>query len=132
MDTSESSRRYARIDLEARVQVSSIDPERDPNTGTLCYRESDELCGNLSVGGAFFRTLDPPAPGRRLLLQIHLPGGESVEAVGRVAWTRLMLVRSGEPPACGVGVEFVEASGETQSVLERYLASTPKREPNDS
>ena len=115
-----SNRRFERIDLRARVQVSSIDPERDPRTGATSYRDTDELCGTLSRGGAFIHSADPPAPGRRLLLQLHLPGGESVEAVARVAWTRVPLGATREG---GIGVEFVAASGEAQGVIDRFLAS---------
>jgi hypothetical protein len=113
------SRRFERVDLCARVEFSSLDPERDPRTGIPTLWESDELCETLSVGGAFIRTADPPAKGRRLLLQIHLPGGESVEAVGRVAWTRVPLRGRRES---GVGVEFIASGGEARRTLSRFVA----------
>ncbi len=113
------NRRFERVDLRARVQLSSISPERDPETGVPTLWESDELCETLSVGGAFIRTFDPPAKGHRVLLQIHLPGGESIETVGRVAWTRVPLGGAREP---GVGVEFVTPSGEARDVIARFLA----------
>lgn len=123
-----SNRRFERVDLRARVQVSSIDPERDPRTGAASYRDADELCATLSRGGAFIHSADPPAPGHRLLLQLHLPDGESVEAIARVAWRRVPLGASREG---GVGVEFVAASGEAQGALDRFLATAralPARE----
>jgi hypothetical protein len=125
------NRRHARFPLEAQIRVTSIDAERDPETGRTWFHESSELCTSLSVGGAFIRTLDPPAPGRRLLLQIHLPGGESVEAVGRVAWRKRVI---GEPAAApgdaGAGVEFVASSLDAQSALARYLARARDTDPS--
>ena len=120
------NRRFERIDLSARVQLTSLDPERDPQTGVPTLWESDELCETISIGGVFIRTLDPPAKGRRLLLQIHLPGGESIEMVGRVAWTRVPLPSAHE---AGVGVEFVAPSSRAHGALER-LVQGARRAPN--
>jgi hypothetical protein len=111
-------RRYERVALRARVQLTSLDPERDPETGVPTLWESDELCETLSVGGAFIRSEDPPAKGRRVLLQIQLPSGESVETLGRVAWTRVPLGGARKP---GVGVEFVAPDGDAQRALSRFL-----------
>ena len=113
------NRRFERIDLRARVQLTSLDPERDPRTGVPTLWESDELCETLSLGGAFIRTVDPPAKGRRVLLQIHLPSGESVDRVGRVAWTRFPV---GGVREAGVGVEFVVPDGDAQGALSRFLS----------
>jgi hypothetical protein len=113
------NRRFERVDLRARVQLTSLDPERDPHTGVPTLWESDELCETLSVGGAFISTLDPPARGRRVLLQIHLPTGEAVETVGRVAWTRVPLRGARE---AGVGVEFVAPGNDAQRALSRFLS----------
>jgi hypothetical protein len=112
------SRRFERVDLRARVRLTSLDPERDPQTGVPTLWESDELCETLSLGGAFIRSDDPPAKGRRVLLHIHLPSGESVETVGRVAWTRVPLRGAREP---GVGVEFVAPDTQAQGALARFL-----------
>ncbi len=58
-----------------------------------------------------------------MLLQIHLPGGESVEAVGRVAWRKRVLGEPGGPAAdAGAGIEFVASTHEARSALARYLA----------
>ena len=61
------NRRFERVDLRARVQLTSLDSERDPRTGVPTLWESDELCETLSLGGAFIRTVDPPAKGRRVV-----------------------------------------------------------------
>ena len=120
MSTGEDrNRRFERIDLRARVQLTSLDPERDPTTGIPTLWESDEMCETLSVGGAFICTPDPPGKGRRLLLQIHLPTGESVETIGRVAWTRVPLGGSRE---AGIGIEFVAPGGKARHALSEFLA----------
>ena len=120
MSTRDSrSRRFERVDLRARVQLTSLDPERDPATGVPTLWGSDELSETVSVGGVFVRTLDPPAKGRRVLVQIHLPSGESVEAEGRVAWTRVPLGGAKEP---GVGIEFVAPGREAQRALSRLVS----------
>lgn len=126
MSSEHPSRRFDRVDLRARVQVASLDPQRDPDTGVPVSWDSDELCGTLSVGGAFIHTADPPAAGNRLLLQIHLPSGEQVETVGRVAWVRFPM---GDARTPGVGVEFVAPTGETRGALERFLANARDDEP---
>jgi len=113
------SRRFERVDLRARVQVTSLEPARDPQTGVPTLWKTNELCETLSLGGAFIRSADPPAKGQRLLLRIHLPGGDSIETLGRVAWTRVPLRGDG---GAGVGVEFVTPSGDTQGTLARALS----------
>jgi Tfp pilus assembly protein PilZ len=113
------NRRFERVDLRARVQLTSLDPERDPATGVPTTWDTDDLCETLSVGGAFVRTDDPPAKGRRVLLQIHLPSGESIETEGRVAWTRVPLRAGTKDP--GVGIEFVAPTGDARKTLERFV-----------
>jgi hypothetical protein len=121
-------RRDNRLPVQYPVRVTSIDPERDPRTGRPYFQESQEYCGNLSSGGAFIRTLDPPSPGRRLLVRIHVPGREAIEAVGRVAWTRTVLDPNGATDECGAGVEFVDSTGQTRSALEALLAGERRDE----
>lgn len=119
MASDSRSRRFERVDLRARVQLTSLDPERDPATGVPMLWESDELSETVSVGGLFVRSLDPPAKGRRVLVQIHLPSGESVEAEGRVAWTRVPLGAGKHP---GVGIEFVAPGRAAQRALSRFVS----------
>ena len=86
-------RRHRRIAVHMPVRISTIDPETDPRTGRPYFRATREYCANLSRGGAFIRTSDPLSPGRRVLVEIHMP----VEAIGRVAWSKTVLTTSGEP-----------------------------------
>jgi hypothetical protein len=105
----EASRRHHRVPVDVRVHVASIDAEVDPRTGDRAWRDSEERCSNLSVGGALIRTLDPPLPGQRLLLRIHVGAGETIERTGRVAWSR-HVVDTHAGSEHGVGIVFEEPS----------------------
>ena len=123
-----AQRRHRRIEASIDVRISTIEPERDPWTGRPFFRASHETCVNLSRGGAFVQTSEPLRPGRRLLVEIHLPSGEPIEAIGRVAWTRRTL----EPGAsanekregAGIGIEFLGGSADQLSALEEYISNS--------
>ena len=111
-----TTRRHPRVPLRVPVDVTTIDPETDPRTGRPYFRECRELCGNLSNGGMFIATPDPPRPGRRLLVRIHTKdGAPPIEALARVAWQK----PGTDTP--GVGVEFLLASPTTRAAIERFL-----------
>ena len=127
MSESESKRRrHRRIAVHMPVRISTIDPETDPRTGRLYFRATREYCANLSRGGAFIQTSDPLSPGRRILVEIHLPEGDPIEAVGRVAWSKTELTTSGSPEDSGVGVEFLGSSEAQLTVLAAYLERPPE------
>ncbi len=123
-----SQRRHQRIEASIDVRISTIEPERDPWTGRPFFRASHETCVNLSRGGAFVRTAEPLREGRRLLVEIHLPNGEPVEAIGRVAWTRRTL----EPEAsererregAGIGIEFLGGAADQLNALDDYISAS--------
>ena len=120
-----STRRYQRIALRVPVDVSTIDPERDPETGRAYFRAAcQESCGNLSTGGMFIATAEPPSPGRRLLLRIHTPDGLAIETIARVAWRA-----GGDGAERGVGVEFVGPSAATRAALARIVSGTSAGSP---
>jgi Tfp pilus assembly protein PilZ len=110
-------RRHPRVPLRVPVDVTTIDPETDPRTGRPYFRECRELCGNLSHGGMFIATPDPPRPGRRLIVRIHAqPGAAPIEAIARVAWQT-----PGAAPDAGAGVEFVGTSAKARAAIDRFL-----------
>jgi len=127
------TRRHPRVALRVPVDVSTIDPETDPRTGRPYFRECQELCGNLSNGGMFIATADPPRPGRRLLVRIHTPdGAPPIETLARVAWQKPHSRLGAREP--GVGVEFVGPSPAALRAIERFLdraASAPNAPPRD-
>lgn len=122
------TRRHPRIALRVPVEVSTIDPETDPRTGRPYFRECRELCGNLSSGGMFIASSDPPGAGRRLLLRIHRPDGEPpIETIARVAWRKPEAPVGPEQP--GVGVEFLRPSEATRAAIERMLDTAATARP---
>ncbi len=113
-------RRHPRIDLRLPVTVSSIDPDRDV-AGALCFHASTEICANVSAGGAGLLTHSPLVPGHRVLLGFELPDGDTFETVGRVAWSRTVVMPEGRVES-GCGVEFIEASGRQGKQLLEILS----------
>lgn len=97
---------HARHGLRWPVRVSSIEPEIDPVSALPCYISIEASSVNLSEGGVFVPTEDTLTPGRRVLVEIDLPSGSTVQALGAVSWRRLAhAARSGDRPA-GIGIEF--------------------------
>jgi Tfp pilus assembly protein PilZ len=100
------------------VRISTIDPETDVR-GKAFFRSSEERCFDISRGGTFVMTPDPIEPGLRVLLELDIPGGSTVQTLARVVWK--CAEGSGAKPA-GVGVEFLgERSGQFGE-LEKHLA----------
>jgi hypothetical protein len=115
-------RRPERIDTSLPVRVSTIEADRDPWTGRPYFRTSQEMCANLSRGGAFVRTGELLEPGKRVLLEISLPNGSQVEAIGRVAWTKRTLERRSDELETGVGIEFLGGASSQLSLLADFVA----------
>jgi uncharacterized protein (TIGR02266 family) len=120
MDMSER-RRFERIPAYLPVRISTIDPETDPWTGKPFFRRSREWSTNISRGGVFLRTREPLLPGQRVLLEVALPGGQAIEAVGRVAWARRVMRAGTEEEDAGIGVQFVGTTGEEMDTLESWV-----------
>lgn len=112
-------RTHMRFDVRVPVRISTIDPELDPRTGRKYFRSSRVWSVNLSRGGLFVHTADPVEPGRRLLVEVDLPGGDTIEAVGKVAWSRRILGTAESED--GIGVKFIGATAEQMLALESYL-----------
>ena len=103
------------------VKLSTLEPERDPWTGRPIFRAFRDSCGNVSRGGAFVKTAEPLAPGRRILLEMKLPDGKPLEAIGRVAWSKRVIAPGGEVGESGVGVEFLGAARDEFRELEMFI-----------
>ena len=114
-------RRHRRIAAEIEVRISTIEPERDPWTGRPFFRASQEVCANVSRGGAFVKTSEPLDPGRRLLVEVHLPSGHPLEAIGRVAWTKRIMTPHSRNAESGIGIEFIGGASEHFTALETYI-----------
>jgi Tfp pilus assembly protein PilZ len=124
--TSAQRRRHRRVDVDAPIRVSTIDPEIDPHTGRPFFRAFEDRCLNLSRGGLLLRTHEPLLPGRRVLLEVEIPGGPRFEAVARVAWAG----RAGrESDALDLGVEFLGGIPDHLTRLERFLGQAARGTP---
>jgi hypothetical protein len=121
--SSSTPRRHQRVTVKLPVRVSTIDPERDPQTGRPFFRASRELVANLSRGGLGILTTDPLPPGRRVLVEMHFPDGAPLEAVGRVAWSKTVLAPAENTDDNSIGVEFIGATPEQLERLEDFLAA---------
>ena len=119
-EASSQRRRFERVRADIPVRISTIEPDLDPLTGRRYFRASQERCANLSRGGAFVHTHELLDPGRRVLVELSLPDGGQVEAIGRVAWTQYAL-RNSASRDCGVGIEFLGGAAEQFSALEEFL-----------
>jgi len=120
--SSQLKRRHERIAAGIAVRISSIEPERDPWTGRPFFRSLQETCENVSRGGVFVKTAEPFDPGRRLLVEIRLPTGQPLEAIGRVAWVKRTLSANPRESVSGVGIEFLGAASEHFEALESYIS----------
>jgi Tfp pilus assembly protein PilZ len=131
-DQTPSQRRYRRVHASLPVRVATIESENDPYTGRPFFRALQETCANVSRGGAFVKTNEPLAPGRRVLLELSLPSGAQVEAVGRVAWTKRVITPDGSEADSGIGIEFLGGASEHFSALEQFLNREGKTPSSDS
>ena len=121
-----------RIAVRLRARISTIDPETDPFTGKPFFRTCEETSANVSKGGVFVSMRETIAPGRRLLVELSIPGGQTVQAVGRVAWTRATLGSSPTTPAgntgagerseTGIWIEFLGGARDELHALERFVS----------
>lgn len=114
-------RRHRRVTTRMPVRISTIEPERDRWTGRPFFRATRETCANLSRGGLFVRTHEPLAPGRRILIEMALPNGRPVEAIGRVAWSKRVVTRGEIEAESGIGVEFLGGAPDQFAALEAYI-----------
>lgn len=131
MEDHQQKRRHPRRSSELAVRISTIDPEKDPWTGKPFFRSIQEKCANVSRGGAFVRTQEELESGRRVLVELTLPDGRELEAIGRVAWSRRVLAADGSASDVGLGVEFLGAASEQFSALDAFLSNDSDDAPSD-
>ncbi len=121
-----------RLNVRIPVRISTIDPETDPRTGKLFFFTSDEFSANLSRGGAFVTTPEPIEPGRRVLVEIEIPNGSNVQAIGRVVWKQIAKPGAGtsasERP--GIGIQFTSGRPDLLNELDRYISLAGRRRKN--
>ena len=83
-------------------------------------------CLNISRGGIYIQTPDPPPLNREIILRFAIPGDlEPVRLRGRVVWSNAHAGRNPFPP--GMGVQFLDPSPEAAARIEAFIASLEHR-----
>jgi len=121
--------KFPRVATSVPVRISTVDAEIDPSTGRAFFRSAEETTANLSRGGAYVRSWEPLAAGRRVVRAIDLPDEGELQLVGRVVWTRRALrpTPNGELEPAGYGIEFVGGSRAELDALGRFLTGIAPR-----
>ena len=120
-----NNRAALRHALRCPVRVSGIDPEIDAETGLPCFVSIEEQALNLSEGGVFVPGAHTLTPGRRVLVEIDLPDGAQIQALGAVAWRRRPHAARGADRPAGMGIEFTGMA--RSSALALAAALEPRR-----
>lgn len=117
---------HRRVSVRVPIRISTIDPEKDPETGKLFFFTSDEFSADISRGGAFVMTPEPIEPGRRLLVEVEIPGGSNIQTIGRVVWQRIGSNQKGASlnDRPGIGIQFTNGRPDLFNELERYIEKT--------
>ncbi len=84
--SSPEARRHARTRIALTARVASVDPDRNPRTGAAVFRIFEALTVDISDGGLALSALEDLGSGRRVIIEIELPDGHSVELSGRIVW----------------------------------------------
>jgi uncharacterized protein (TIGR02266 family) len=102
------SRKYPRVPLSVRVTTVK--------TGSFSFYHAH----NISAGGMFLKSLEPPSKGTELHLRFSLfPDQEEIEVHGVVVWVQNPEPESSRVP--GVGLQFTSVSPESRRTIERFV-----------
>lgn len=128
------------VDPQARMRISNLLSDHDLRTRqhracerfpvklAVRFRTSHDFVQehaiNLSRGGLFIRTDDPPPLDAVVEVELELP--DSGPPVSSAAIVVHRQAPGGERPA-GVGVQFVDASDSFRERIDRYMESLPKQ-----
>ena len=127
------------VDPQARMRISHLLSERDQDPGnhrgfprhqvTLAVRFRTardfvlEHASNISRGGIFIHTDDPPLLDATVQVELQLPGDPTPVMTNGIVVHRQLAV-AGKTP--GVGVQFVDASDGFRERIGRYMDSLAK------
>ena len=128
------------VDPQARMRISHLLAEQDERQGQhrayerapvklgVKFRTESEFVQehalNLSRGGIFIRTDDPPPVDSAVEVEIHLPDNSPpISSSGIVVHRQL----PGGAKAAGCGVQFVDASDYFRERIDEYMDSLLKQ-----
>ncbi len=120
----DSGRRYLRVGSQVSSQISP----RVKMRFSVHYgvgnkeRELREFSINISTGGLFIETVDPPPVETPLRLEFLLPGQERpIRCIGRVAWLNAEDGQQNPQLPKGMGVQFVDMSLEDMRLIRSLI-----------
>lgn len=106
--------RRGNVRLVSKLEVQERDPRR--------ARVPLYVSGNISAGGMFLITQDPYPPGTTFRISFGLPPHEkTVEATGRVVWSRPQKENPERQP--GMGIEFLEIDEQDRERIREFVYS---------
>lgn len=107
-----SQREAPRVALRLSVHYGIGDEER----------QLQEYSINVSTGGLFIETADPPAASTPLRLEFFLPGQERpIRCLGRVAWLNAEAGQQNPQLPKGMGVQFVDMSLDDMRLIRSFI-----------
>ena len=118
----------------AKMRVAA--PARSELVFRVNLREGGEtrsaLALNLSEGGLYLASDEPPPAGSTVSLELRLPTDSGPVAIaGRVVWTATGSLDDGKPG--GMGIEFLNLDDRTRegirTLIRRHGATTAHRAP---
>ncbi len=81
---------------------------------------------NLSMGGMFIASINPPSPGKKFCIEFAIPGsGQNVKCTGEVVWNRTYSNRGKYEP--GMGMRFLDIPHDTASAIDEWANATDKQ-----
>jgi hypothetical protein len=119
--------RHRRANVRLPVRISTIDAETNPATGRPYFCSAEATSLDVSQSGIFISTDEPLSPGRRILVELDLPGGPSVQTVGRVCWARVRIPGESSERHAGIGIEFMGGTRGDLSLLARFVDRARRR-----
>ncbi len=118
VESASNRRQHSRYRVQLFARISSLGPVRNRKTGTSQFQFTDELCADISLGGAFIAMREPLEPGQRLLVEFHLPSKQPLEAIAQV----MRSTKHTAPTQTGIGVAFEQTTSTQRALLEALLS----------
>jgi uncharacterized protein (TIGR02266 family) len=128
------------VDPQARMRISHLLSDRDQGDGsnlrgfprhqvTLAVRFRTardfviEHATNISRGGMFIQTDDPPPLDTQVQVELQLPDDPAPVSTNAIVVHRQLAVGGNKP---GVGVQFVDAADQFRERIDRYMDGLAK------
>jgi hypothetical protein len=81
------ARGHARVAAQLKARVSTLDPSAESGDGPSYYLLVGAVTLDVADGGLGLAAEESMKRGQRVLVELELASGESVECKGRVAWS---------------------------------------------